>query len=464
MPLRIQMKRLDIALDREMFDDVITAAASSGFSPLIRNTLSSIKDTLQLKEFPRKKAPLKRRSFVSFASQGLIDGELLLHEEDSTMCYLKLESTTETSPPRTGVYASISSKVCLEAGAITRASKSDVLDKLCACVSAFLKERLPGTSGSPVFHTLVWRNNKLEKLRSEPGITSYQFSENEKSLAVELRDRPLRSLALTLKASGGMLLKDVQTAAKKEGDADLVDRLSKLGLVQREFVIICRKTSQQINRLPDSQVLKDLDKQGLLCSCGRRLSEERVEEILTPSETAKKLLDGGKWLGAALLEELEKLGISEQGVLLNFQQGAEEVDAFFDVEGELGIAELKDKEFSLGHAYPFAGRIGIYKPGYALIVSTEQIAPDVKEHFAKIEPQAKVFYAGNLGDLASTLEEVVTEVRNKRALELVTQFDNLPALSFKIGELLASKLELQQSEPEVKTDGMYSAIDSSFLL
>ena len=217
-----------------------------------------------------------------------------------------------STPPRTWGVAMLryASKVCLEAGAITRASKSDVLDKLCACVFTFLKERLPGTSGSPVFHTLVWRNNKLEKLRSEPGITSYQFSENEKSLAVELRDRPLRSLALTLKASGGMLLKDVQTAAKKEGDADLVDRLSKLGLVQREFVIICRKTSQQINILTDSQVLKDLDKQGLLCSCGRRLSEERVEEILTPSETAKKLLDGGKWLGAALLEELEKLGIS----------------------------------------------------------------------------------------------------------------------------------------------------------
>ena len=99
-------------------------------------------------------------------------------------------------------------------------------------------------------------------------------------------------------------------------------------------------------------------------------------------------------------------------------------------------------------------------------MSTEQIAPDVKEHFfAKIEPQAKVFYAGNLGDLASTLEEVVTEVRNKRALELVTQFDNLPALSFKIGELLWPQSSNSNSpNPKVKTDGMYSAIDSSFLL
>lgn len=463
MPLSIQMKRLDVDFNREMFADVVSTVSSAGFSPLIRNTLNAIKDSLRLEEFPVKKAPAKRLSLLGRFSPGVVDGELFLHEEDSVLCYLKLESVYETSEPGKGILAS-TPHLYLEAGSMTRTVNSVAVDRLCECVVAFLKDKLPDTSATAGFYNLVWRNSKLEKLKSEPGVTSYQFSPEEKSLAAELRSRPIRNLALTVKASGGMLLKDVRTAARNEGNEDLVSRLSELGLVRREFVIICRKTSQQINRPPNSQVLAELDKQGLLCSCGRRLSEENVEEIFAPSAAAKRLLDGGKWLGAVLLKELEDLGISEQRVLLNFQQGPEEVDAFFDLEGSLGLAELKDKEFSLGHAYPFAGRIGIYKPEYALILSTEQIASDVKEHFAKIEPLAKVFYAGNLGELAPTLEEIVNEVRSMRGSKLLKEFDNLPTLRFKLGELLALKLDLREPESEAKIDNEFPSLDASFML
>ena len=49
---------------------------------------------------------------------------------------------------------------------------------------------------------------------------------------------------------------------------------------------------------------------------------------------------------------LEKLGIPRDRILLNLQEGAEEIDSFVDVDGSLLMFELKDSEFSMGHAYP----------------------------------------------------------------------------------------------------------------
>jgi hypothetical protein len=261
-----------------------------------------------------------------------------------------------------------------------------------------------------------------------------------------------------------MLIKDVRLAARREGSEDLADRLAAFGLAQREFVVICKRNSQQIIRLREPEMIADLDKQGVLCSCGRRLKDENIEEILTPSDVTKTLLDGGKWLGAVLLSELENLGINTENALMNFQQGAEEVDSFFEVEGKLVLAELKDKEFSLGHAYPFAGRIGIFKPDYALILSTEQIARDVRDHFGKVEPQAKLFYAANLDELKPMLDKLVTEVRSARALNLLEEFDNLPVLKFKFGKLVGSKIGLQPPEPEAKAQDPPFATYSNVLL
>jgi hypothetical protein len=454
MSLYIHMRRLSTEFRRDLFESVVKAVANAGFSPLIRDSLSAIQRTLRLEDFPRPEARPKR-GLVSFISpSGILEGEMFLGKSDDEIFYLRVENVSETTDQKgASTFVSISWHSYLEAGAITRLEGSTTLDDLCAIIVKFAGQKISGPDDLPTFHSLGWTNAKFKELRSTATAASYQFSEEEKRLASELRFRPLRNLAITVKASGGMLIKDVRLAARREGWEELADRLVTLGLARREFVVICKRSSQQIIRLRDAEMIADLEKQGVLCSCGRHLKEENVEEILTPSDAIKSLLDGGKWLGAVLLSELENLGISTENALMNFQQGAEEVDAFFEVEGKLVLAELKDKEFSLGHAYPFAGRIGIFKPDYALILSTEQIARDVYDHFTKVEPQSKLFYAANLDELPQTLDRLVTEVRTVRALDLLGEFDNLPVLKFKFGGLVGSKIGVQpaQSEPKVQS-------------
>ncbi len=113
--------------------------------------------------------------------------------------------------------------------------------------------------------------------------------------------------------------------------------------------------------------------------------------------------------------------------------------------------ELKDNEFSMGHAYRFSGRIGIYRPDYAIIVSTKGISSDVKDYFKKIKPQSVIVYVENLNQLRSTIDDIIIKGRTQRAIKILDNYtsvtlDILPLLTSKLGLPLPDKRKLSFTE------------------
>ena len=147
---------------------------------------------------------------------------------------------------------------------------------------------------------------------------------------------------------------------------------------------------------------------------------------------------------ARLAKLLKSLSVPDERILLNLHEGAEEIDALVDLEGTLIMFELKDNEFSMGHAYPFAARIGLYEPDFAIVVSTKGVAPDVKEYFKKVRSGAEIIYVDNLNELDNSLQEVVKYVRTRRARELISQFQEMARLEVPVTQMIATKLELQR--------------------
>ncbi len=137
---------------------------------------------------------------------------------------------------------------------------------------------------------------------------------------------------------------------------------------------------------------------------------------------------------------LRRLGVPDDRILLNLHDGPEEIDAFVDMDGTLLMIELKDNEFSMGHAYPFGGRIGLYKPDYAIIVATRGVASDVKDYFETVKPQSTIIYIDRLNQLASSLEVIMKTIRTQRAEEVLTNFE---LVDIQIPSLLASKIDLK---------------------
>jgi hypothetical protein len=370
-------------------------------------------------------------------------GDLFAPEGGAAVLFLALQPPHGERPRRAKTK---SGGHLLVAGFIGDSSESAALDAFVDAIAQLLAEEDKGLRWEGVRTASA----KFAELRASEGAQSLPASdlpEDELRLSALLEDDRARALARTVRAAGGILASDLtkKSGLESEEATSLIRRLGSSGLLATEYVIICRKTSNQVNRVDSRERVRELENMNVRCSCGRPLSEERIEELVVPTRQLQKLLDQSHWMSAKLVGVLEDLGVPREQVLLTLQEGAEEVDAFADVEGSLLMFELKDAEFSMGHAYPFGGRIGLYKPDIAVMVATAGIAPDVREYFGRAKPDARMVYVGSLSELRSELAIIVSDLRASDALARVTQFAHMAQIRLPVAELLAKRLGIEQT-------------------
>ncbi|WP_156163955.1 hypothetical protein [Methanosarcina sp. 1.H.T.1A.1] len=294
---------------------------------------------------------------------------------------------------------------------------------------------------------------ELSKEENNKFVSADTVTEEEIRLATILENQAIRDITITIRQSGAILESDLnkKKIAKPEEITEHIHRLVESELINEEYVIICRDTSNQINRVNSLDVVNKMIEVGVKCSCGKLISEERYEKLFTPNIVLRKMLDQSYWTTVKLVDNLRKLGISNNQILLNLRDGAEEIDAFVDVDGALCMFELKDNEFSMGHAYAFSSRIDLYKPNYAVIVSTKSISKDVILHFDKVKPKSKIVYISNLKDIVPSLNEVVSQVSSKKASRILEMYTWAGSISVPIN-IVSSNIGLKIEKDEHDSD------------
>lgn len=296
-----------------------------------------------------------------------------------------------------------------------------------------------------------WISTRFDDLKAETHATPLEPSTEELTGAQALCDRATRTLAVAIKASGGLLVRDLAKQLPQEERSGVEVAQSVLiqsGIIASETVVICAKTQGQTARVPSRQVLAELAERGLRCACGRSVSDERVEEALSITDLGRRLLDKSRWLTLIVLKELHAVGVSPQRIVAEQQAGGDELDVLADISGDLVFFELKDKEFSLGSAYSFGAKIGIIRPRYPVIVTTEVVANDAKDHFQR----ARLASRGEL-----IFEEEVAEAQDIRYIE------GLPNISRGI-RLLASEIYMGDAIRVLRRVLPLAAIDPQALL
>ncbi|XMN08983.1 hypothetical protein ACK8N7_24600 [Streptomyces griseobrunneus] len=283
----------------------------------------------------------------------------------------------------------------------------------------------------------VWPDMELREIRpisrrlreldkGKPNPAEVPTPEEENAAKV-LSEKSVRMLAIAIKSSKGLLLGDAskQIPPAERGRVDeLVALLGESGMIDTEIVVICSKTSAQINLLPSIETLDHLDKAGVRCACGRALSDERREEALTVTDFGRAMLDGNRWMSILVLQHLIKLGIPVSNIRMEQIYAGEEVDCITEIHGRIVLFELKDKEFNRGNAYSFGAKIGIFQPDISVVITTEKVGVDARDHFTarsagssrtrrpfteSFDGESVTFIEG-LPNLESGLDAIVTEV------------------------------------------------------
>jgi hypothetical protein len=227
---------------------------------------------------------------------------------------------------------------------------------------------------------------RFDELKIEGRASPIEPTSEERSGAQVLMDRAVRAAAVAIKSSGGLLVSDIEKQlppGAKLRVEDIIGLLGSRGIIDSEVVSICRKNQAQTARVDSREMLDEMSQNGLRCACGRAIAEERVEEAVTITQRGRALLDGSRWLTILVLEELRAVGIPLDRILVEQQVGGDEIDCLADINGEVALFELKDKEFNLGNAYSFGAKIGIIQPHHSIVVSTEHVGGDAKDHFQR---------------------------------------------------------------------------------
>lgn len=308
----------------------------------------------------------------------------------------------------------------------------------------------------------VFRSDQFDELKAEGRGAPAEPSADEIAATEILREKASRVMAIAIKASGGLLVRDVYKQLPhepREQVDSLVEGLKTAKLVDSEIVVVCSKTQSQVTRAPHRSVIEEIAAKGLKCACGRSLADERTEEALTITDLGRSLLDKARWLTIILIQELGRLGVPRDAMLVEQNVGGDEIDCLANISGELTLFELKDKEFNLGNAYSFGAKIGIIRPAHPVVVTTEHVGNDAKEHFVKArlstsgrrlitsfddeDERSDILYVEGVTNLRTRLEELVSRIYMDDAVRAIDGVLPLAALH---GRSLLSALGSQAPE------------------
>lgn len=126
-----------------------------------------------------------------------------------------------------------------------------------------------------------------------------------------------------------------------------VDRLLETGLLRRELLVSCRKTGHTLFNLPSADSLAVITISHATCSvCGAKIADEKIEEVLMPTQLSSVLLEDAAWLVNRLHTIFRELGISESEIAIEPPAGDGEARLMARVCGESFLVVMRDGDLT----------------------------------------------------------------------------------------------------------------------
>jgi hypothetical protein len=258
----------------------------------------------------------------------------------------------------------------------------------------------------------------------------------------------IRALIRDLERVGSLTVSDLPKILGEAQGAAVAGRLGELrslGLIQSEYVIVCSRTGNAVLRTDDPNKLSKMAPDWMKCACGRALNEERVDQVIMPTERSAELNDKSKWMTTLALSALPRIGISRDSVIVEGTPTS--TDIVLDLSGDLVLVVLKDREFNLSDAYAFNAKISRIKASEGVIVANEGMSGDARKMVqeelgpqrARISDPFRVTYVEGLQNIEHELGRVVERRRRQYFLRAIGDLATIQGLN--IGQLALAKVE-----------------------
>jgi hypothetical protein len=126
-----------------------------------------------------------------------------------------------------------------------------------------------------------------------------------------------------------------------------IEKLEDVGLLEREVQISCRKSGHALFRLPNAHALAVVTVSDATCSeCGSPVADEKVEEVIAPTQLASSLLEDGSWLVSRLHFIIREMGVPESEIAVGPSDGTGHGQMMVNLCGESLLLVTRDGDLT----------------------------------------------------------------------------------------------------------------------
>jgi len=233
-----------------------------------------------------------------------------------------------------------------------------------------------------------------------------------------------------------------------------IERLEDAGLVEKEVQVSCRKTGHALFRLPNAQALVVVTISDATCSeCGSPIADERVEEVIAPTELATSLLEDGSWLVSRLHLLLREMGVPEREIAIGPSEGTGYGQMMANVCGESFLLVTRDGDLTPAFARSSVDLELATEACHLVIVATGRVHKEagvlLQNHARRrisLGQDFEMILAGDVATAKSELQAALERVSQRVIAEQLCVLDN--SIGLNVSRLVLTKFQLPQGVAE----------------
>lgn len=324
--------------------------------------------------------------------------------------------------------------------------RNDFLKRVRTAAGDVMAQEIGAPSGWPVL-TPATSHNFESIRRSRQGS---ELSPEETRAVGAFAIPEVRALVRDLERVGSLTSSELPRVLGEAQGTAVAGRLGELrdmGLIQSEYVIVCSRTGNAVLRTDDPNKLSKMAPDWMKCACGRPLSEERVDQVIIPTDRARELNDRGRWMTTMAVAGLSRIGVPRESVIVDTGPDGGGTDIVLDVSGDLVLAVLKDREFNLADAYSFNAKVSRIKAAEGVIVSNDGMSSDARKLVqeesgaprARITDPFRITAVDGIANFEAEINRVIERRRRQYFLRALGDLATIQGLN--IGQLALAKVE-----------------------
>ncbi|HKC62486.1 MAG TPA: hypothetical protein VKB86_02560 [Pyrinomonadaceae bacterium] len=237
--------------------------------------------------------------------------------------------------------------------------------------------------------------------------------------------------------------------------ASLINRMADAGLLRREVLVSCRKTNRSLFRLPSPDALGVITASNAMCSeCGTAIADEKIEDLVKPTETASQLLEDGSWLTTRIYSTLREIGIPEKQIAVGPTSDDGEALMMINVSNVPFLFILRDGDVTATQARHALTKQMETDAAHLVVVASGKIQDEAR---VRLREHARRRARGGSDVEVILIEGVDASEELRRSFERVSQKSLAgelsaldPSLGLSVGFIVATRFKLMQRTGALK--------------